>query len=363
MMNRFWFISFGVLASTVAQTDLSFADNLGSSSENLAMYLNDPALSAVTREFGQTVIRMKRLPYRSKLAEAHHKPWSSWYFPKKEDFMFRGSTSPLAKYDLFRRNRYHERGKHGPPSAAEYDKNSFNARALSWEGLCDAWSLAAISRPEPKRPVTLRVGRDTVTFSVADLKALLLRTYEAVDDSQLKYYGQKFTGTAKGWIFPDIFPNEFHRFLEVHLFKNKQAFVMDHDPGPEVWNVPVFKANYNLDPVPDNPNAVEVTTWVYSAEVIHPHTEIKPPMKTFMDYVGTREASRTYHYILHGERNEEGNLVVKHGEWIKGKDGIDSTASHPDFITVIPNPLNIVRKSSNPEIEIDLVDEILQGSY
>jgi hypothetical protein len=297
---------------------------------------------------------MQQLPFRSSVASAHHKPWSSWWYPKKDDFLFKGSNSPLAKYDLFRKLRYHALGKPLPRSAAQFEQETYNPRSLSWEGLCDAWSLAAISKPEPKKPVTIQIGHEKITFSVADLKALLLKTYEAIDESDLKYYGQKFTGSAEGWIFPDIFPDQFHRFLEVYLFERKQAFVMDHDPGVEIWNVPVYKANYVMNPVPNDSNAVFVTAWVYSAEAA---------LSTVKDFVGTREAVRTYHYILRGTKNSNGDLVVRSGKWAKGPDGIDSTKNHPDFITTIQNPLTIVRKSSNPEIEVDLVDEILQNSY
>jgi hypothetical protein len=208
--------------------------------------------------------------------------------------------------------------------------------------------------PEPKRPVTIQMGKDRITFSVADLKALLLKTYEAVDDADLKYYGQKFTGGPDGWIYPDIFPNEFHRFLEVFLFDRKQSFVMDHDPGPEVWNVPVYKTNFKMEAVPGNPNAVAVTTWVYYAKVVLPNEK---------DFVGTKETVRTYHYNLYGFRNENGDLAVTSGEWTVGSDKIDSIKDHPDFITTIRNPLTIKRKSYNPEIEVNLVDEILLKSY
>jgi hypothetical protein len=364
MIKAIFFTSLVVSVFSFSKSEQAYADTHFPSSTrtdngsflgggNFDRFFNDPALTAVTREFGQSVISMRNLPYRSEVGSAYHKPWSSWWFPKKDEVLFKGSSSALSKYDQFRKLRYRLKGKPTPRSAAEFESNAHNPHSLAWEGLCDAWSMAAILKPEPKRPVTMRIGRDAITFSVADLKALLLKTYENVDDADLKYYGQKFTGDARGWIFADIFPNEFHRFLEVQLFQRKQAFIMDHDPGVEVWNVPVYKANYLIDAIPSDPNAVAVTAWVFSAEFF-----------PFVDResVGTREAIRTYHYVLRGNRNIDGNLVVSSGDWIKGSDGIDSTRSHPDFITAVANPL-LVRKSYNPEIEIDLVDEILLASY
>ena len=194
-----------------------------------------------------------------------------------------------------------------------------------------------------------------MTFGVADLKALLLKSYEAVDDSALKYYGQKFTGDYRGWIFPDIFPDQFHRFLEVQLFGKKKSFIMDHDPGVEVWNVPVYKANFVMSSVPNEPNSIFVRTWLYSAESTQADQK---------DFVGTIEIVREYDYILQGTRNAAGDLVVTSGYWVQSPDGgVDSRKDHPDYLTLIPDSSKLVQKSWNPEIDVDLVNEILSTSY
>ena len=317
--------------------------------------LKDPSLTAVSAEFGLSLIHMKQLPFHSELAIAKTVPWSSWWFPKKEKTLFddttAGGMSALKKYDLFRSARVP-----GSGSAADYERKSFKPNSLSWEGLCDAWSIASITSPEPKHPVIVKFAdpQKSITFDIVDLKALLLKTYEAVDDTTLKYYGQKFTGDEDGWVFPDMFPDQFHRFLEVQLFERKLPFIMDHDPGPEVWNVPVYKANYSIEAVPGSPNSVLVKSWVFSAE------QVSADDKSF---VGTREASREYNYILTGVKTSSGDLRVNAGYWIKTPHGVDSRRDHPDYITTIPNPSKIVRKSWNPEIDIKLVDEILSYSY
>ncbi len=341
----------------------AFAGNLSSKKVDVSeredfskfeKWFSDPALTAVTREFGRTEIKMDSLPFRSLVAIADHRPWSSWWFPKQDDTLFSDSNSTLYKYDLFRASRYEIGGKPLPKSAVAYERDHYNSKSLSWEGLCDAWSLAALSKPEPQNPVTIEVGGVPITFSVADLKALLMKTYESIDESDLKYYGQKFTGDSQGWIYMDMFPDEFHRFLEIQLFEKRQAFMMDHDPGVAVWNVPVFKANYRMQPIPEDPLAVLVTAWVYSAEMFQSHE---------IESIGTREAVRTYHYILRGTQNSEGNLWVTSGEWVKGADGVNSIHDHPDFVTTIPDASRLTRKSANPEIEIALVDELLEKSY
>jgi hypothetical protein len=251
-------------------------------------------------------------------------------------------VSTLGKYDLVNGTK-----------AAEYARGKYDPKAKLWEGLCDAWSLASILSPEPKNPVVVSANGTDVEFTVADLKALQLMTYEAVDDSSLKYYGQKFTGNSEGWVYIDIFPEQFHRFLEVELFQNKRPFIMDHDPGVEVWNNPIFKANYTMEKIPNQPNAVFVRTWVYAAEV-SPEAQ--------KNFVGTREVVREYNYILTGDLGPDGNLVVKSGYWVIGPDGVDSRKDHPDNLIRV-DPEKIVRKSWNPEIDVKAVDSILERSY
>jgi len=356
MFDRNLLISFSALNPTKANShDIPKNSTVFSLQQTLFHSLDeDPALAAVTREFGPVIIKSGSLPYRSPLGIANQKPWSSWWFPKKDTSLFEKEDSTLEKYDLFRRTRYHLEGKSVPGSARDYEREHFNSSALTWEGLCDAWSLAAILKPEPKFPVTFLIDGKRIHFTIADLKALLLKTYEAVDDCSLAYYGQKFTGDEKGWVYPDIFPDQFHRLLEVFLFEKKQAFIMDHDPGVQIWNVPVFKANYIMKESPENPDSVIVRAWVYSAE---------PSRPTEKDFVGTRETTREYYYTLKGTRTPEGNLVIQSGAWIQGPNHVDSRNNHPDYVTTVPNPLTIKRQSYNPEIELDIVDEILENSY
>lgn len=197
-------------------------------------------------------------------------------------------------------------------------------------------------------------NRTKITFDIKDLKGLLLKTFEAVDDKSFKYYGQKFTGQESSWIYPDIFPEQFHRFLEVQLFEKHKTFIMDTDQGTEMWNAPVFKANYVMTEVPNEPNSVFVRTWVYIAD------SIKTGDKS---YVGTKEVIREYNYVLKGYRNNMGELIINIGYWTTGPTGINSRRDHPDFIIVPPEPSQIVRKSWNPEINTDIVDEILSKSF
>jgi hypothetical protein len=332
-----------------------YGDYLRSECDGVAEALNDPSLTAVTREFGPSVIPLRTLPLKSDVTISPHKPWSSWWYPKREDFLFSGGdSSPLGKYDYIRRKSYAANSKPAPNSAMEWEQKSHNRIFSAWEGLCDAWSIAAILMPEPKRGVKFGFTLSSVSFDVADLKALLLKTFDAFDENNLKYYGQKFTGSDSSWIHPDIFPEQFHRFVEKQLYEKKEPFIIDHDPGVEVWNVPVFKANYQVTSLPGQANSVVVRMWIFSAE---------PTLPADKNFVGTRETIREYNYVLNGTKNENGDLVVSSGYWIKGTDGVDSRKDHPDYLIRILDPQRPTRKSWNPEIENEIVDKILEKAY
>jgi len=340
-----------------------YADVLRSDPIAMEQYhemLSDPSLTMITTEQGKTIIKEQQYPIKSGVAIAKTKPWSSWWFPAKEDYLFADSrirySSPLSKYDAYTQKYLDEDDiERSSNTAVSFERKIFNPNALPWEGLCDAWAIAAIASPEPLKSVKVksRMKDENITFSVGDLKALILKTYEGTDDLGLKYYGQKFTGNFDGWIYPDLFPEQFHRFIEVQLFKNKEPFIMDHDPGPEVWNVPVFKANYIIDKIPGKPDSLFVRTWLYSAESVQ---------RDKIDFVGTKEAVREYNYVLEGDRNSNGDLVIHRGYWVVGPDGVDSRRDHPDYVIRIPDIKKLIRKSWNPAIKVKAVDELVRLS-
>jgi hypothetical protein len=334
---------------------VQYADVLRSTYPDFQNYFSDPLLTAVTDTFGPSVISTNSLPLKSSLARAKKTPWSSWWFPKKDNFLFAGRDGQLGalqKYDLYRKQSLPSAA-----SAASFDQQGYNPQTLPWEGLCDAWALASILSPEPRQAVRTQVGHrrnpQELIFNVSDLKGLLLKTFEALDEKQIQYFGQRFTGNQNGWIYPDLFPEQFHRFIEIQLFQKGEAFVMDHDPGVEVWNVPVFKANYSIASVPDEKDSVFVRMWLFSAEPVR--TDEK-------SFVGTKEAVREYNYILKGARNPTGDLVIESGYWVKGPDGSDSRKNHPDYF-LFPKTENIQRRSWNPEIDVEIVDQLVSPSF
>jgi hypothetical protein len=313
----------------------------------------DPSLTRITRDFGRSKIQPPATLVRSPIAEAGVKPWSSWWYPKFEDTLFStpGGISPLEKLDVYRDAHFKSRRPEGTGAAA-FEARKHDPRALAWEGMCNAWSLASILAPEPKIARSFQIGKREITFSVGDQKALLLKTFEGLSDREVQVYGQKFTGNHEGWVHPDIFPDQFHRFIEVQLFDRRMPFIMDHDAAVEIWNVPVYKANYSMGPVEGMPHAIQVRMWLYSAT---------STQKSEMDFVGTKETIREYHYILFGDPLPDGSLEIHSGVWIKGSNGVDSRKDHPDYFLTASVSGSGSRQSFNPYVHSDVVDRIIKG--
>ncbi|MDI1435494.1 hypothetical protein [Polyangium sorediatum] len=272
------------------------------------------------------------LPEGEFSAEATIKPWSSWWFPTSDDFLFAGKNglAPLQKYDLYSRTVLSKTTK-----AATYEREKlYNAHADSWSGLCYAWALASILEPEPNKPV----DHGALHFGVADLKALLLKTYEAATDAPI--LGDRNDG-AWNDNYADILPHTFHRVLVAELFKKRRPFIIDRDAGHEVWNLPVYKAITNIKRDATARDLVHVRTVLFV---------VTPDVKTY-DYVGTEMTTREYTYDLRGAW-EGRRFVVRDGVWTE-----NSRWDHPDFVMLHSD--QVKRASYNPEIDVETVDAIL----
>jgi hypothetical protein len=280
---------------------------------------------SVTDKFGTLTIEEGVYTYNSDM-----KPWSSWWFPSLERDLFINDhgLAPLEKYDeyvLLKHNQLVE-------SAYYEESRLYNPMQASWAGLCHAWAVASILHREPSR----LLQNQGIIFNIADQKALLLKSYENV--SNLEIYGQRYDGHYDN-DFQDIYPDQFHRFIQHYLRDKKKPFIMDYDPSYPVWTVPVFLAKTNIVEV--DSETMSVTTWVTYAS-------------PFVDqsFVGTRQIVKTYTYNLFGKWSD-GVFSVVDGEWTNA-----SLYDHPDY--VIGFPENAVRGSYNKQLKIDYIDEILR---
>ncbi|MRG93897.1 hypothetical protein [Polyangium spumosum] len=265
-------------------------------------------------------------------AEVSRKPWSSWWYPLWEDTLFQGKNeelSTLEKYDAWAAKFANTR-----TAAAAYErKELYQPRAASWSGLCDAWALASILEPEPTRSVK----HGEITFTVADQKALLLKTYEKVPP--LKLVGSRFDGEWDD-VYEDVLPHELHGIIETELIGRKRAFIIDNDAGPEVWNEPAWKVITRIERDADDEEVAHVRTWLFLAS---PHVEDK-------DFVGMIEDTREYTYDLQGKWQGE-RFGVSSSAWTDR-----SQWDHPDYAIVVPD--RIPRGSHNPHIRAQFVDRI-----
>ncbi len=339
--------------------------------------LDDPALIRVTTMHGHTRIPLDNLPLRTDREFSEKRVWASHWFPYYEKDLFESPAGPgrstLEKYDRFRSDQKRINSK-----AAYIQKQRWSDSVARWEGLCDAWSIAAVLLPEPTSNAAyrLRDSRTVVSFSVGDQKALLLKSFEGVPSSTLEIYGQRFYGGPRkivdgqsyGWIQPDLYADQFHRFLEIMVFQRKVPFVLDHDPSEAVWSEPVDSANFEILPIQGRFDQVFVRAYIYPAKQLNRETK---------DEVGKNEHVREYNYILGGTIDLNRNLNVEYGIWLN-KDylknsrdyrdnlelqslvRVDSRRSHPDFVYVVPPNLAKLRKPSNPEIDPDFVDMIVR---
>ncbi|MDR3607426.1 MAG: hypothetical protein P4M08_08600 [Oligoflexia bacterium] len=266
-------------------------------------------------------------------------PWTGYWFPKRKKEMFMpdpatGELSPLQRYDQWAR-----RVKGVDSHAADIEAQAYDPDAEAWEGLCNAWSSASIQEPAPMDDAVV----DGVPFRAADLKALLIKTYDGPPQG-FTQYGQRFQGTY-GDDFLDLYPDQFHRFLQVQLFDKAQPFVMDKDAGVEVWNVPVFAAESRVSGDPADPHVMHVTTWVTFANFVY----------SFDYNGGTQPVTIEYFYDLFGNRLADGSFEVHSGFWTG-----DSLENHPDFVTVLPS--NARRQSYNTGLKSEWVDEIVAAA-
>lgn len=286
---------------------------------------------SVTKEFGELIVIEGEFSSTSKIT-----PWSSWWFPTKDKYLFEHSNqdllAPLQKYDAYSLEVYGEN-----PGAALFEKMEiYNPSEVNWAGLCHAWAVASVLHVEPRTALT----KKKISFSVADQKALLLKSYENVQG--LKFYGKRNNGGFED-DFNDVYPDQFHRMAQFFLFERKIPFLMDYDPRFPVWTVPVYSIKFKIAKI--NDSSALVKTWL----------SIASPNVDSPNFVGTKKSVKFYEYKLYG-RWEGAQLIVSGSEWIN-----DSVYDHPDYLIAYPE--NTTRQSLNLNLDMKIINEIVGLNY
>lgn len=290
----------------------------------------------VTGAYGPLILKPGKFDLKADLPS--DRPWSSWWFPYGETYLFEGGNGkpgPLQKYDEYRKKKYSVPAER---SAAAYERQRLHTPGVSWAGHCHAWALAALSVPEPVKPIK-NAGGTGIDFSVGDLKALVLKTFENVD---VPIYGRRYFGNRSDEVFQDLYPDQFHRLIQVALEADKKPLIIDADPGFEVWNFPIYRVEGEVYANEWYPGLFHVSLRAYTAD----------PGVAF-DHVGRAPKAFDYTYDLLGKPRPDGSLEVNYGVWTE-----HSRNWHPDFAYLVPD--NLVRGSRNEEVDPKVVDEILR---
>ena len=267
--------------------------------------------------------------------------WSGYWLPSRGKYLFEGAGAPLRLWDSWIKAI----GLSGmTASAGDWEQHSHesNPGALTWEGACDAWAIAALYEPEPTRPLEF-AGR--VKFNVGAQKSLLIKAWEEVEGKRI--YGMPFRGDRESrWDDPS--PAAFHRFLISELFEGERPFILDKDPGIPVWNTPIHGAAIELRDDPESPRSILVHTWLKGVD----------PLFSNPDEVGSHITVIELVYRLSGKRLSDGALEVQGGAWMDDSEsGVDSREFHPDFLVGLPPKGQVPpHRSQNP----GLSEEALQ---
>ncbi|MDW8079806.1 MAG: hypothetical protein RMJ16_13080 [Thermoguttaceae bacterium] len=253
-------------------------------------------------------------------AEVTHFPWSGYWWP----FHAGGLTGPLLRYDRLT-------GKQA--ARWEEQEGRANPQAPPWHGYCHATAAAAVMEPEPRVAGALRssTGREEVQVSVGYQKGWLAACHTA-DVAEI--YGERFSDGEGPEDPQDIAPDQLWHLLRLYVRERGVPLVLDIEPGPEVWNYPVFAYRIVYDQTRRSGEfRGQLTLWMADSSV--------PP-----DFVGLQVRKHTYTFNF---RMEDGAVVMGSGRWtgISGQD-------HPDFAWY---PYMAV--AENPEVDYRLVTQLL----
>jgi len=240
--------------------------------------------------------------------EADYVPWSGYWWPTDMGGLatgwgYRGHPAPFEKYD------YVTTGIYDGPATRFGREYFYDEDAVSWAGLCFAWSAAAVLEEEPVHNGLYK----GMLFRIGDKKGLLTALY---------------VGTLLNTYSTDK-PEEFHKVLEEFIAHQKTPVIMDLGTDGEHWNYPVFK--YETDHTQDGNTRHYTTTIHYVTDQVHP------------DFVGAQFVTQTFYYYF--ILDEDGNITES--EW--------ENESTPPVNAYEP----LSTESINPYLDYDQIIEIV----
>jgi hypothetical protein len=158
-------------------------------------------------------------------------PYSGYIYPDRAG----GTASVLRKYDIA-----YNGGRLRATAHERWDTTAYRQpvprRGLfgwgwgtsmgtpAWHGHCNGWAAAAIRHAEPQKSVR----RNGVTFTPADIKALLAEIYLYNDNGNLAGIDDPMNAGA------------FHAIMANWIGRGAHPLGMEADPGREKWNYPIY---------------------------------------------------------------------------------------------------------------------------
>ncbi len=251
-------------------------------------------------------------------AEARFVPWSGYWWPLRAG----GLNGPLARYDqVTGANALAWQKEHRPT----------DPDAPRWHGYCHAWAASCVMEPEPIEPVRVTAHQDntSLTLSIGDQKGMLAACHT---HNVANVYGRR---TEEGdEPDGDLAPDVLWRLLKLYLDQQGVPLVLDIEPGPEVWNHPVYAYEIRYTS-PDETGLCQARLTLWLAD------DAVPP-----DYIGTkvRKQNYTFEFRMHG-----GSVVLGSGQWT-GR----SRQDHPDFAWY-----PFVARAENPEVQHQVVQQLV----
>lgn len=253
-------------------------------------------------------------------AIARHVPWSGYWWPTAKGEIL----ASLDRYD---------RVTGAKALNWELDHNPPGPQVPGWYGLCHAWAAAAVLENEPTESRSVSAGErgTSVVLTVGDQKGWYSVSH-ALDVANT--YGDRFGDDAGSEDFQDMTPDYLWQLLKTFVKDHGLPLVMDLDPGPEVWNYPVYAYRIEYSPEADG-------TWHRGRLTLWAADDAVPP-----DFVGVLPHVQVYAFRF---QLRNGSVVLGSGEWLG-----PSLQNHPDFAWY---PYVVVPE--NPEIRYKAVRQIV----
>jgi hypothetical protein len=263
--------------------------------------------------------------------------WTGHWYPASAG----GTKAAMMQYDR-------AFGTNGKAAAWEAAHSAQHA-GTPWAGHCNGLAAAGINTPEPRKPVV----RNGVTFSVEQVKALLVEAYQGTVSSGRVVGGscsQPLTTDAHGrptddWC-RDLNPGSLHLALGNFIGKFGVPVVLDIQNGVQVWNYPAVSYNASINVI-DAHEAQRLVTGQSAAYSFNSNAVSFRSVTMTISLINNTQLFLTYVLEL------DANGKVIGGEWTGS-----SKINHPDFVWRLTKP-----SPENPELDVTEILAIAALSY